>query len=96
MTVLLVVAVIGCTFAAVGLSLTIAARSGSAGFVAAVAVFVTGGGLSAAAGADGWVGAGFSLLPTGSVSSPGSVLHRDGRTGGTHSQTVAVQVGPGR
>lgn len=56
---LLVVKVIWCTFATLGLALTVAARSGAAGSVAAVAVFVAGGGLAAAAGADGWVGTSF-------------------------------------
>lgn len=65
LAVLVVVVVVWCTFAALGLALTVAARSGVAGFVAAVAVFVTGGGLAAAAGAGGWVGTAFALLPTG-------------------------------
>lgn len=65
LAVLGVVVVVWCTFAAAGLALTVAARSGVAGFVAAVAVFVTGGGLAAAASADGWVGTSFALLPTG-------------------------------
>lgn len=60
-----VAAVTWCTFAALGLTLTIAARTGVAGFVAAAALFVAGGGLVAASGAGGWVGTVFSLLPTG-------------------------------
>lgn len=80
LAVFVVVVVVWCTFAAVGLALTVAARSGVAGFVAAVAAFMAGGGLAAASGKEGWVGTVFSLLPTGLAES--SVRAAAAGTGG--------------